>query len=266
MDAWKTGITTSDDANIWIYGRSVPTLMREATFTDTVFLLHRGRLPLPNERRLFDAMLIAVADHGPGSPSAAASRIVATGNRAAPEAAVAAGLLAVGDMHAGAGLGCFKVIATAIERAAREARSLADVAQLVASETKAAGGRLPGLGHRTHSQDPRTVVLLQLARELEVAGRGVEFITALEASVRDIIKPLPVNIDGAMAAVLYDLGFSAVMAKFMFMIGRVAGLTAQVHEEYTRERPMRIRIPVTYDGPPPQESEGAPVTTGEREV
>jgi citrate synthase len=266
VDAWKTGITTSDDANIWIYGRSVPTLMREATFTDTVFLLHRGRLPLANERRLFDAMLIAVADHGPGSPSAAASRIVATGNRAAPEAAVAAGLLAVGDMHAGAGLACFNLIATAIERADRERRSLAEVAGLVASETKAAGNRLPGLGHRTHSQDPRTIVLLQMARELDVAERGVAFIIALEASVREVIKPLPVNIDGAIAAVLYDLGFSAVMAKFLFMIGRVAGLTAQVNEEYTRERPMRIRIPVIYDGPAPQESETTTATTGEREV
>lgn len=263
MDAWKTGITTSDDSNIWIYGHSVPRLMREASFTDAVFLLHRGRLPLASERRLFDAMLIAIADHGPGSPSGAASRIVATGNRAAPEAAVAAGLLAIGDMHAGAGLACFNIIAAAIERADRERRALPDMARLIATEAKAEGRRLPGLGHRTHSQDPRTVVLLQLARELEMAGRGVEFITALESAVREAIKPLPVNIDGAMAAVLYDLQFSAVLAKFMFMIGRVAGLTAQVNEEYTRERPMRIRIPVTYDGPEPQE---AAVAAGPGEV
>jgi citrate synthase len=266
VDEWRTGITTSDDSNIWIYGHGVPTLMREATFTDTVFLLHRGRLPLAHERRLFDAMLVAVADHGPGSPSAAASRIVATGNRAAPEAAVAAGLLAVGDMHAGAGLACFTVIASAIDRADRESRSLLDMARVVAAETKADGRRLPGLGHRTHSQDPRTVVLLQLARELGAAGRGVEFITALESAVRESIKPLPVNIDGAMAAVLYDLQFSAVMAKFMFMIGRVAGLTAQVNEEYTRERPMRIRIPVTYDGPEPHEPAAQTANAGETEA
>jgi citrate synthase len=35
----------------------------------------------------------------------------------------------------------------------------------------------------------------------------------------------------------------------LFIIGRTAGLAAHVMEEYTRERAMRIRIPVTYDGP-----------------
>jgi citrate synthase len=265
VDAWKTGITTSDDSNIWIYGHSVPALMRDASFTEIVFLLHRGRLPNDGERRLFDAILIAVADHGPGSPSAAASRIVATGNRAAPEAAVAAGLLAVGDMHAGAGLACFNVIAEALDRAEREERTIHEVARLVATESKSGGRRLPGLGHRTHSRDPRTVVLLQMARELEAAGRGVEFITALEGAVAEAIKPLPVNIDGAIAAVLYDLGFTAVLAKFMFMIGRVAGLTAQVNEEYTRERPMRIRIPVDYDGPAPRDRELSQVAGDKKE-
>jgi citrate synthase len=59
-------------------------------------------------------------------------------------------------------------------------------------------------------------------------------------------------VDGALAAVLFDLGFPPLFGKLIFIIGRVAGLTAQVTEEYTREKPMRIRIPVTYDGEPPQ--------------
>ena len=76
--------------------------------------------------------------------------------------------------------------------------------------------------------------------------------TALEQAVSARIKPLPINIDGGLAAVLYDLGFPPLFGKFVFIIGRVAGLTAQVTEEYTRERPMRIRIPVEYDGDPPK--------------
>jgi citrate synthase len=253
VEPWKTGITTSDDEHIWVYGHSVTDLMVQATFTDTIFLLHRGRLPSASERRLFDAMLIAVADHGPGSPSAAAARTVATGNRQAPEAAVAAGVLAIGDAHAGAGLACFRVIADGIARADREQLSLADVARAIVADAKAQGARLPGLGHRTHTADPRTAVLFDLSRTQGLSGRGIEFLVALECAVRSAIKPLPINVDGAIAAVLYDLQFTAIMAKFLFMIGRVAGLTAQVGEEYARERPMRIRIPVTYDGPPPRE-------------
>jgi citrate synthase len=117
---------------------------------------------------------------------------------------------------------------------------------------KARGARLPGLGHRTHSTDPRTAVLFGLARERGLAKDGIAFMLALEQAVARQIKPLPLNIDGALAAVLHDLGFSPLFGKFVFIIGRVAGLTAQVMEEYTRERPMRIRIPVVYDGVPPR--------------
>ena len=75
---------------------------------------------------------------------------------------------------------------------------------------------------------------------------------ALEAEASLRIKPLPMNIDGALAAVLHDLGFPPPAGRFMFIIGRVAGLTAEVAEEYLRERPMRITFPVKYDGLPPQ--------------
>ena len=76
---------------------------------------------------------------------------------------------------------------------------------------------------------------------------------ALEAAAAAAIKPLPMNIDGALAAILYDLGFPPAAGKLIFIVGRVAGLTAEVFEEHTREKPMRIRIPVKYDGVPPRE-------------
>ena len=79
---------------------------------------------------------------------------------------------------------------------------------------------------------------------------GVAFMRALESAVAETIKPLPINVDGAIAAVLHDLGYPAAAAKLIFIVGRTAGLAAHVMEEYTRERPMRIRIPVVYDGPP----------------
>src|SRR5579862_7440445 len=106
VDSWKTAISDADATHIWFRGHDITTLMATASFSDVVFLLHEGRLPTPDERRLIDAILIAVADHGPGSPSAAAARVVASGNRVAPEAAVAAGVLAIGDKHAGAGEAC----------------------------------------------------------------------------------------------------------------------------------------------------------------
>jgi len=85
-----------------------------------------------------------------------------------------------------------------------------------------------------------------------IPDKGIAFMEALEQHVRQTIKPLPINIDGALAAVLYDLGFPPEFGKLVFIIGRVAGLTAEVAEEYAREKAMRIRIPVKYDGPEPR--------------
>jgi citrate synthase len=252
---WRTAITCCDDDSVWYQGLDVTNLMQTSTFAETVFLLHKGRLPVPGERRLIDAMLIAVADHGPGAPSAVAMRTVATGNRVAPEAAIAAGILAIGDAHGGAGLACLRLITDAIAAGKADNLSLEQAADRVASEAKSAKRRLPGFGHRTHRTDPRTVTLLQLARATALDGDGVAFATALERSVAARIKPLPMNVDGAMAAVLYDLGFPPLLGKLMFIIGRTAGLSAQLVEEYTRERAMRITVPVVYDGPAPQKAE-----------
>jgi len=251
-EPWRTGITTYDDTHIWIHGYDVTEMMRETSFSAVIFLLHKGRLPHEGERRIIDAILIASADHGPGSPSAAAARTVATGNRRAPEAALAAGVLATGDAHGGAGLACIELIITALARINDSGATIADAARATVEDARREGRRLPGLGHRTHSTDPRTAVLFGLAEQYRLAGSGVQFMREMERAAARVIKPLPINVDGAIAAVLHDLGFPPVLGKLFFIMGRVAGLSAQVVEEYTRERPMRVRVPVAYDGPAPR--------------
>ena len=126
-------------------------------------------------------------------------------------------------------------------------------------EAKSAGQRLPGFGHRVHTDvDPRVAMLFTLAADANLASSGMAYVRALEEAIRDRIKPLPLNIDGALAAILVDLGFPPMVGKLFFIIGRVAGLSAEVMEEHTRERPMRIKISVEYDGVPPTR-EGEPV-------
>ncbi len=255
MEPWKTGITASDETSLLIHGYDVASLMTQKTFTDVIYLLHRGCLPTTEERSLLDAILIGVSDHGPSAPSATAARIVASGNRRSLEASIAAGVLAMGDAHGGAAYECVQMIREGIELARRESISIKEAGQCLAAKAKSEHRRLPGLGHRVHTTDPRTQVLFTMAREYDLAGDGIAFIEALEEAARNQIRSLPINIDGALSAVLYDLGFSPDVAKLIFIIGRVAGVTAQVMEEYTREKPMRIRIPVIYDGPPPRKVE-----------
>lgn len=251
MEPWRTAIATSDATNIWIRGHEITGLMRRATFADVIVLLHLGRLATPGERRLVDAILIGVADHGAGAPSCAAARLAASGNRQSLSAAIAAGILTIGDEHGGAGSNCMELIAEGVALAAAEQMTVADAARRLVAQAVADKRRLPGLGHRVHTTDPRVQTLFEMAADEGIAGDGVAFMRALESEASVRIKPLPMNIDGALAAVMHDIGFAPPAGRFIFIIGRVAGLTAEVAEEHARERPMRIKFPVTYDGTPP---------------
>ena len=252
MEPWRTAIVTSDATHIWVRGYEITSLMQRSSFTDTIFLLHRGQLPSGGERRLLDAILIGVADHGAGAPSCAAARLAASGNRQSLSAAIAAGILAIGDEHGGAGSSCMDLIAAGVAASTRDGVSIEDAARRTVEDAVRMKTRLPGLGHRVHTTDPRTATLFDMAEVEGLAGGGIAFMRALEAEARVRIKPLPLNIDGALAAVLHDIGFPPPFGKLVFIIGRVAGLTAEVAEEYLRERPMRIKIPVTYDGVAPR--------------
>jgi citrate synthase len=269
MDPWRTAIATADATNIWIRGHEIATLMHGATFTDMVMLLHLGRLPTAGQRRLLDAILIGVADHGAGAPSCAAARLAASGNRQSISAAIAAGILTIGDEHGGAGSNCMELIAGGLALGRSEGLDAASSARRVVARAVADKQRLPGLGHRVHTQDPRVNALFEMAEAEGIAADGIAFMRALEAEAKARIKPLPMNIDGALAAVLHDMGFPPPAGRFLFIIGRVAGLTAEVAEEYARERPMRIKFDVEYDGAPPGqtslqqlESKGATARAG----
>lgn len=255
MEPWRTGITHSDETNIWISGYEVGSLMQRATFAETIFLLHQGRMPTHQQGKLLDAILIASSDHGPGSPSAATARLACSGNRGSVSSAIAAGVLAIGDQHGGAGMACMEMIGKGLKLASEESLSLDEAARRLVEQSRRDKARLPGLGHRVHSTDPRKDILFGMAREFGLAGDGVAFLLAVEKEVAAQIKPLPLNIDGVLAAVLYDLGFPPVFGRLAFIIGRVAGLSAEVYEELSRENAMRIRIPVKYDGPSPRDLE-----------
>jgi citrate synthase len=75
---------------------------------------------------------------------------------------------------------------------------------------------------------------------------------ALREVLKSKGKDLPMNVDGGIAAVLCELGFPPELGNGFFAISRTVGLTAQVYEEITRERPMRQidQKAYEYDGPP----------------
>jgi len=113
---------------------------------------------------------------------------------------------------------------------------------------------MPGFGHRLHTKDPRTVRLFELAREAGVDGMHRQAARAVEKAFAEAKKSLPINVDGAIGAILADLGMDPAAFNGIFMIARTPGLVAHVIEEQSREKPMRRIDPVNhgYDGPPPR--------------
>jgi citrate synthase len=103
-----------------------------------------------------------------------------------------------------------------------------------------------------HTKDPRTARLFELAREAGVNSAHMQAARAVERAFADAKKSLPINVDGAIGAILADLGMNPAAFNGIFMIARTPGLIAHILEERTREKPMRRIDPVNhgYDGPP----------------
>jgi citrate synthase len=251
---WRTAITRIEPNEILIRGYAVDELMGRLSFAEAVYLILRGELPTPTMGKLFGAVLVSSIDHGVTPPSTIATRNIAT-TGARLRAAVAAGVLGFGSYHGGDIETCMRFLEDGLARV-RNGESHAEAADALIRSTVDAGRTPPGFGHRIHTQDPRASRLLQMAHELELDGEHVQMIRAIERRLptRTATRPLPLNVDGAIAAVCADMGFEPELGNALFMIARIPGLVAHASEERSRQHPMRVIDPrdATYDGPPPR--------------
>ena len=126
--------------------------------------------------------MVAAIDHGPLSPSALVTRTIAS-TRAMPMSALAGGILAFGELHGAVVTRAMRLID---ER--RRPQRRGQWADEVFSAERAAGRRLPGVGHRWHEQDLRAERLLKLAED-QSDGRHAAAVRALAASVASHTGP-----------------------------------------------------------------------------
>jgi citrate synthase len=252
---WKTALTSIQPNEIRVRGYQLDELMGRVTFAQAVLLVLTGELPSAPVAEILDAMLVASIDHGTTPPSTLATRTVAS-TGAPLGASVAAGLLSINRYHGGAIEDCATVIRGALDEAARSSVEFEEVARGVVADHAARRAVVPGIGHRFHTADPRTSRLFELAEERRIAADGVRMLRAIQVQLAERTgRTLPINVDGAIAALLVDLGLPSQTANALFMIARLPGLAAHYFEETTRERPMRAISPTghSYDGPPARE-------------
>ncbi len=240
---WKTAITSVRSNQILVRGYPVEELARKRSFGDTLYLLLTGELPQGREGRLVEAILVCCCDHGLLAPSTDAVRFVASCG-VPLQAAVAAGVCAIGDDHGGAIEPLARLLGNAAAGKLDLKRHMADL--------KREGRRMPGFGHPVHTRDPRTKVLLKLADQWGLSGAHVRLARDLEAATGSIIgKRLPLNVDGAIAALMMDMGISPIYGKAFFIVSRAAGYIAHACEQRLHEKPFK-ELPlseITYTGP-----------------
>jgi citrate synthase len=250
---WTTAITKIEPNKIIVRGYPVDEMMGRVSFAEAIYLLLLGELPSPAMGRMVEALLVSSIDHGATPPSTLAARNVAT-TGAPLRASVAAGVLAFGPYHGGDIGNCIDFLDRGLDLLV-EKRSYREAARQLIAEWRPDGAAPPGFGHRFHSRDPRAARLFQMALELELEGRHVQMIRAIEQELVSGTPaggtPPPVNVDGAIAAICCDMGVSADAANALFIISRVPGIVAQALEERERQPKVRQIDPKdhVYDGP-----------------
>jgi citrate synthase len=256
QDQRSSAISTSNPATIVVRGRDLTQeLIGHIGFSEHFWLLVTGALPSPAQRRVLDATLVAIAEHGL-VPSVQVSRMTLAAAPEALQGAVAAGILGCGSVVLGSSEAAGRLFAEIAARAPKST-SLETAVTEVVGEYRDSKRALPGYGHPLHrGVDPRARRLIEVATEAGVGAAHVEIALAVERLLPDLIgRSLTLNVSGAIPAVLLDSGYPLLALKGVPLLARTAGLIAHLLEEM--QRPIGFVMShaaataIDYDGEAP---------------
>jgi citrate synthase len=243
----RTWIGSSTPDSITVAGRDLPgEVMGALTLTELTYLLVTRRDPTEGQRRVLDAVLVSLADHGL-TPSALAARLTYTGAPEAIQGAVAAGLLGAGSVFLGpTGDTAEFLVAALAGQTDPDDAALRRIALAAVDARLTAGLRVPGLGHPVHKvEDPRTRRLYEIAEREGVLGPHLRLLTVVATIHQERTgKRLPVNGAGAGGAALVDIGLPPESVRGVVLIARTAGLVAHLVEEASQPVGMPLYLEV----------------------
>ena len=252
--SFPTSLGTSTPDQIRLLGQDLTAdLMGQVSFGELAFWLVALRRPTPAETRVFEAVLVALADHG-FTPTAIAARLTYLSAPDSLQGALAAGLLGGGSRFLGVTEDCGRYLHDVLERHAATGAALPadeagwDVLALEAvREARAARRFVPGLGHPVHKvRDPRTPVLIEIAEQEGLHGPHLRLFEAIGRVHEQVLgRRLPLNGAGVCGAALADLGLPVELLRGFALLARAAGLLGQIAEE--RRRPIGMDAYLTID-------------------
>ena len=249
--SFPTSLGTSTADQITLLGQDLTAdLMGKVSFGELAFWLVTLRRPTPSETRVFEAVLVALADHG-FTPTAIAARVTYLSAPDSLQGALAAGLLGGGSRFLGVTEDCGRYLHDVLETMGGELPSDDGGWDAVALEavrrTRAEKRFVPGLGHPVHKDtDPRTPVLIGIAEAEGLRGAHLRLFEAIGRVHEQVLgRRLPLNGAGVCGAALADLGLPVEMLRGFALLARAAGLLGQIAEE--RRRPIGMDMYMTID-------------------
>ncbi len=249
---FPTSIGTSDPDTITLLGQDVAAdLMGQVGFGELAMWLVTQRRPTPAQVRVFEAVLVALADHG-FTPTAIAARLTYLSAPESVQGALAAGLLGGGSRFLGVteDTGRFLTDAlAAVDPLPAAEAGWDEIAQAALERTRAAGDLIPGLGHPVHKvADPRTPALFAIARQEGLFGPHLRLFEAVGRVHPQVVgRTLPLNGAGACGAALADLGLPVSLLRGFALLARTAGLLGHLAEEQRRPVGMDIYLTVEHN-------------------
>jgi citrate synthase len=233
---YRTALGVSTVDSISLLGRDLAAdLIGKVSFGHLAYELITLSPPTPQQARVFEAVLVALADHG-FTPTAIAARLTYLSAPEALQGALAAGLLGGGSRFLGVSEDTGAFLAGALAGAGHEPGTEAEwdaLARTAIQERRAAGAFVPGLGHHLHKNgDPRTPVIIRIAREEGQYGPHLALFEAVGRVAPDVLgKRLPLNGAGVCGAALADLGIPLPLVRGVVLLARCAGLLGHLAEE-----------------------------------
>jgi len=236
---WKTAISRVEPNKILVRGYNLMDLVGRYSYTDLTYLLWRGELPSPEHSRMMDALLTVCLEHSLNAPSVDATRFVASSG-VPLQAAVSAGIAAIGEWHGGAIEQAAKMLQEAVIQMKGKQKSVNEIAERILLGHRDQKQKVPGYGHPTHTQDPRTKKLLEVADSTHLCGPHTELAQAMESLTEKFFrKRLILNVDGCIGAIISDMGFDWRLGKGFFMVSRTPGLIAHAYEQMYYDKPYK---------------------------
>jgi citrate synthase len=233
--SYPTSLGISTIETISLLGQDLSSdLIGNVGFGELAYRLITLREPTPGQAAMFNAVLVALADHG-FTPTAIAARLTWLSAPDAIQGALAAGLLGGGSRFLGVSedTGRFldETIATVDGTLPTDDAGWDQLAREAITHHRETGTFVPG--HHLHKRgDPRVSRLLELAQEHGTFGPRLALFSAIGRVAAEVTgKDLPLNGAGACGAVLADLGIPQQMLRGVVLLARCAGLLGQLAEE-----------------------------------